>query len=296
VTHEGTPNYSFSRSVASGANSSHPGEPVIEIPNFIYELKDVPSMLKKHAEVAIELEELAHKHGARSIGEYMANPKNPSKDWLAFNFSWKPLVADLEALGSINEYARRRNRQLSADFGVTNTRAELGENKSHGSDSGYYIHSSTFPSRRVSEHTTRKWCVYNWICNYAPIVALESRGLATLANALGVDLNMKHAWNALPWSWLVDWFIGVDEIIGAHSNRFGWYLAGCSTMTHTISRTDNTEACSFDPKIEFPPFSQHTERKQRNGALPSISVKPVANFFKPDHLATLASLKVMGKF
>lgn len=128
--------------------------------------------------------------------------KELANGWLELEFGWKPLVQDVYA--AVELY---RNGLASRGQMVVAT----------GSKSGYYKPVGSSFENRYS----------NLIQNQlAPRIKSRSYGvvrdpnLFTL-NELGLANPALLAWQLLPFSFVVDWFLPISQILGMMSNRIG---------------------------------------------------------------------------
>lgn len=271
----------------------HPGEPAIDLPLFLFELKDVPSMLKHAYKRGKALERAAKGEGQKEIRKYLSNPKNPAEDWLNYHFGWAPFVNDLLALQDIPKYLSRRAHFLSLGEGQhIRTLAELGENDTTGySNSDTYDTNLGITGISRWQQTSHKWIVAHWYHDFEASEAILHDGFAAARGALGLDVGLSTMWNAIPFTWLTDWFVDVGSLIDLKSNRAGISFKNASLMTHrTYTKTTSPKSV---PKGYTITDSQWTkETKQRQLWSPSLPSVLGSNIFTPSRLATLASLQV----
>jgi hypothetical protein len=108
---------------------------------------------------------------------------------------------------------------------------------------------------------------------------------------------LETAWELLPWSWFVDWFSNVGEILAATNNTVGctWGRIAIMRLTRVSYKYD------FDPTGSdvWPVFSgwynQHTTCKERFVGIPVIPVPlprlPIIDGRKFSILLSLAALR-----
>jgi hypothetical protein len=99
-------------------------------------------------------------------------------------------------------------------------------------------------------------------------------------------------WEALPWSWFVDWSFNVGAILKAQANIQGVKFLSACVMDSAITEEDVT-AKGTQKFLSVSNGSRTRETKMRTPFYPTI-VKQNAGFniFEPGHLATIASLQV----
>lgn len=130
--------------------------------------------------------------------------KELANGWLELEFGWKPLVQDVYA--AVEAY---RNGMASRGQLVT----------ALGSKTGYYKPSPTglslmnrYSNLEANELTPRvKSKAYGVVSNPA-VLTLNELGLANPA---------LLAWQLLPFSFIVDWFLPISQILGTLTNRAG---------------------------------------------------------------------------
>lgn len=280
------------RSEAGGIASSHPGSGDVELPVFLYELKDLPGMLKDAYQKGRALERAAKGNTKAAIGRYMSNPKNPAQDWLNYNFGWRPFIQDaISIAGLSNSIAKHSNTLRKWSKGHISRTAQLGSNSNSASGTVSY-------DNRIGilcdYHTTahnRRWVVSHWTIDEFSYNALLTDRSTQINRALGMDAGIHHVWNAMPYTWLTDWFVDIGSIIEVRSNRFGFRYRGGSVMTNTVRETKYVPR----PKQGIPAVSPVTIRhewKLRGSASLNVAHNSSIPFFSGGQLATLSSLAV----
>lgn len=264
--------------------SSHPGESPFSLPNFLFELKDVPRMLNHAKNRARQLENAAKNARARSVYDYLRNPKNPAEDWLNYHFGWVPFIKDMQSIGGLSEWTSKRCSQL--DRQIRRVR-DLGEESTSASRSTTFM--TGVGATQYATLYRHKWVSSRWdVSSHATQAMRESKAIAT-AYALGLDFSISQLWDAMPWSWLVDWFVGVGDIIHTYSNRAGITFNSAVLMDH--ERWDSHIVPNPHATLQVSTCFSSVEFKRRDYANPSVPSVGL-NWFGPTQLATLASLAV----
>ncbi len=281
------------RSYISALADSHPGEPPVSIPNFLFELKDIPDMLMHAGKKAKALEDLAKKKGSKNIYEHLYSPKAVAEDWLNYNFGWRPFVSDLKDISNLSSWSQDRLQFLSKRTFVK-TGGDLGTRIGRGTNNYTYPAGRlSFNTKRDLIDTTHEWFVGHWRVNTPTLQAIQSNQLVQIGHMLNLGSPIDLIYNAMPWSWMVDWFADVGSVIKVNSNKFGVSLVAGNHMINHIQKIKINRIESGDG-LFLSPAEQIIEEKRRISGLPSILDAPnkYFNFFSASRLATLAALSV----
>lgn len=121
--------------------------------------------------------------------------KDPASSWLEINFGWKPLISDIYQACDV----------LQNEFDFTSVRSS-----SKGSLAKRIVHSSDV--------------VESYIVDYRVIsgghVRVTNPNLF-LATQLGLTNPVAVAWDFIPFSFVVDWFLPVNSFLKSFSNDYG---------------------------------------------------------------------------
>lgn len=170
--------------------------------------------------------------------------------WLEFSFGWKPLVSDIDdavkAIGRINE--NKFVQKLSAK----------GSNKKTNYDSGtneYPIADQFVTWIKVSQNITT-----DYDCQIRGAIGVSTTTSKATANrelfGFSWEQFVPTLWELLPWSFLVDYFTNIGDIINAaavNTADLRWTSRTQRAQTNakasaTISpRTSNNVAASLNP-------------------------------------------------
>jgi hypothetical protein len=215
----------------------------LSIPNFLYELKDLPGMIRDIGNLKRQIHNIRQKGYARD-----ANPRNAANHLLSYQMGWAPLISDLRKLVDFQAQVDKKMRELQNLYSngglqrrVRNPawKATLDDvvDASIPCESG--ITSSV--TQRITRHTEiERWGTVRWIPTALPDPRFSSKKMAKLARDLTFGLHGLHpkqVWDAIPWTWLVGWFTNADEYISAHNNSIPLRHSVPCIMTSTFSKT-----------------------------------------------------------
>lgn len=184
----------------------------VSIPNFLLDIKELTRLYE------------LWKEKSTKFPRYIKNVRNATKKdvvnsipdkFIAYKFGWKPTVADLTDLITGVIGLRKKIAEFQDKLGGLFQR---NTSVSHGlltSAAG----TTTYPSGNHS-------CTWTANCQrkveasvtYAamPIAAIHSLDLVLrgLLDSMGFELNPRIIWDAIPFSFVVDWFFDVGSFLG----------------------------------------------------------------------------------
>lgn len=225
---------------AIGWNRTHPLHPVANLGVALVELKDLPGMLKQTRDFFKRLHNVSL-HGPTSkkrIKDFLFDVKsgefNAAGDYLNLQFGWVPFVKDLytainyrEILDKKLRWLRNKNRtsiRRRIELGTVNEATNLGYGPNVGSSvvptltSKLYSSGISAANREMLtyEYKRRIWFTAKWRI-YMPEMDNLKPGFLGLTSLerhfLGLELNPSVIYQALPWSWLIDWFSNAGDVI-----------------------------------------------------------------------------------
>jgi hypothetical protein len=204
----------------------------LSVPNFILDLDQISQLFK------------FWKYGAGLI-------KNAANANLNYQFGWRPTLGDGRA--AYNAVANLHTK-LEA------FRKRLGKlsKKQKRVDAGSETHTGTY----VGLYYTSKWRITRtWTCDafiaYRPLPIPEMTAfeehLRGILDSLGFELNLQIVWDAIPFSFILDWFLDVGLIC----RQFR-----LDTLELPIKLEDSylqyKEKISLDVTCQYRPTSDHT--------------------------------------
>jgi hypothetical protein len=219
-------------------------------------------------------------------------PSSAGSEYLNAEFGWKPLVSDVTDLakGVVNldrvleQLIRDSGRQVRRSYFFPTVYSEsstvIRENISAELDPGhssFYGWGLTNKGRvvRYRQTTIRRWFKGAFTYHLPPEWREGLMGsVAAARDLLGLNLTPEVLWNLAPWSWAVDWFAGIGDVLhnaDAMASdglviRYG-YVMEHSLVRDTFIFEGET---GFEPQFTgFPaPLSLVTEVKLRRKATP----------------------------
>jgi hypothetical protein len=183
-----------------------PTKPSFQALNSIYELRELPGLLRQRM----------HLNDLKSISNY----------WLALQFGWRPLLNDIRKLVIDQIDAQKRLKQLLRDNGRPVRRsiqmADTILSASAGATSGPAILYPAFTTGFYQGPLTGGWTLEEgerwwatarfryWLPGGPRDIAWKRRMIAAI---YGLNPSPSVVYNAIPWTWLADWFFNAGDVI-----------------------------------------------------------------------------------
>lgn len=266
-------------------------------------------------------EGLPHLMGSVFWKDKTSLAKQAGDEYLNYEFGWVPLVSDIRGASYAVTNAHKELSLYERNSGkVVRRRYEFPIEKTEAvellSGDGVWFspnfengitRDSTQPVPRIQKTTKfyrRTW--FSGAFTYHLPVGYRSRDWLTRVSAqagplLGLELTPNVLWNLAPWSWAIDWFSNVGDVV---TNLSDWATDGLVMrygyiMEHTRHEVTYT---MIDP-TRFPPYGKHhaspltflVETKRREKATP-FGFGATWNTFTPRQLAIAAALGITRVF
>lgn len=232
------------------------------------------------------------KRGQRKfIKDYASDAANAAGNgWLALQYGWKPLINDVygaaEALAKGNLDGSSRNRMYSHTSGRSTKSYDLRSKQFESLPSGYIGESSILRTRsaRIS-------------CRYAVQCSRSSPNVQTMAS-LGVLNPLVLAWEVMPYSFVIDWFLPVGNWLNSLDATAGlsFEIGYFSTLTKcklaTIKMANYSFNSGYGTYYEvFEQYKQHdTMDRTRIFSFPSAPFPRFKNPVSSSHLTSAIAL------
>lgn len=253
---------------------TNPSRPDVDLPVFIAELKDLPSLVFDAGGKLIRM--MARHH-------------------LRTHFGVIPLVKDLISMCNFVALTEKRMVEIKSleKKGLSRTRTL--ENASAVSHSTVNMNSDRgwlALNRPMTQTTTCKvWGHVKWHPKPGfPSTNADQLSLARRA-VLGLTVDASTAWELIPFSWLIDWFGSVGTYLAATRNIIPCFPSTPQIMRHYVAETFVSMGGSGSD------FHSRYEEKQRRTSSASILTAHMP-FLSNGQLAVLGSLTILkvGKY
>lgn len=178
---------------------------------FLGELRESVRMIKRPAEALADklnkhVEKLSKKRPKRPSESWN---KTVAESWLEGVFGWMPLISDIHdiAEASIQKFDEPRIKRLS-DFGVEEDASSQTLVRTAGGASIYYHYGQ--------EITHQVKVIY--LCGYKVQIDTSEGSLGRIVESSGLGTwqdAVVAGWELVPWSFLVDYFSNIGNVINA---------------------------------------------------------------------------------
>lgn len=205
---------------ATGWNRARPGRPSAELGVALAEIRELPRMLKTTA--------LAFKRGTKSLSNRAAD------QWLNSQFGWKPFLGDIRDMISTYfsmenqlRFLRNHNGKWLHRSCTLNNQTELECNEETGRTHIFPTLTSNFYDAWTADDwwiktetsvSDRQWFEGRFRY-YIPNINSVYWERNAVRKLYGINLTPSLVWELVPWSWLIDWFSNVGDVISNLDNN-----------------------------------------------------------------------------
>lgn len=197
-----------------------------------------------------------------------ASPRNLDNYWLEFQYGWRPLLSDIYGSAELiaKTYSERRPSRLHSKSEDRQSRQNYGYQKQYGSN------------RNVSEGIID---ISRYTIDFYEESALSSRLAQT-----GISNPLLLAWELLPYSFVLDWFVPVGRYLSTLDATNGLVFKSGTVSRYTeIDRTfvwdgagstvDGGIAISYKTTDKTVSYSRSKLTSFPSASLPSFNRSPL---------------------
>lgn len=241
---------------------------------FLAELRETLHMIRNPAKSLREGIRKAIDYLGSHRGRMMRRPKSARQKfladtWLEFSFGWSPLLSDLNEAKNVLD--RRQNQLLQELIPIVGVGTKESVTFGFNSFSNGIVNMlaeirATYRSQKI----------------YAGAVSSRAAGDTLLSmDALGMSPRsfVPVLWEAMPWSFMIDYFTNVGDVLSAWSNQTTKLAWGRETA-RTVSTYESTAVPKLPPLFvvqvyEYSMTSGKTTARKRTVQRNYISYVPV---------------------
>jgi len=265
---------------------SNPSRAEVQTLNFIYELKDLPMMVK-------EIGDFKLKRYLDRPPEHLAN------FYLSHQMGWKPLFRDIKKMLMFQDAVDKRVRELErlqSKGGFTRRIRSDSWKQTVASDATIVTIESNLgdfiDARKTSVTSIERWGSTRWAPSNLALHGMDAKEIRRFARDLvfGLNASPKYVWDAFPWTWMIDWFTNTGDFMAANANRVPANASVPCVMTKTRTVTSFTRVDNFKEVYRGGDGSAVLEWLSRT--LHPGFLTATAPFIGSRHLSILSSLAV----
>lgn len=269
---------------------SGPLTPRIFLPVSLFELRDIPKMLR-HAG------NLLHKIGGRSGLDPV---KEAAAANLAYQFGWAPLIEDIGKMLDFSDIVRKRQRILLGAHSERGIRRRVILDSNSRTDTGSQTTWSTYTvmadQRWNWNGSYKRWATVTWKVKDKSQIGRIPTFQEGMRTALG--LNKGHIpiamWKAMPWTWAIDWFADISNVMLANYNMIYYQPSRCCIMTHLKGENVYSPWSSQNGLFHIT-MGRHTmDIKRRVPFYPSAQVTLKLPFMDSFKLSIVGSMSILA--
>lgn len=209
----------------------NPSRPVVDVGQFIGELKDAPKMIFQIGDLLRKI------HKAKLLKKaYVPTKEDIAGGYLGWVFGWEPLISDLVKLLDFSEAVDNRIRELEALKAGDLRRTYTAMDTEHLYTTNPVFLGPSYAAvasiRYESRIQAKKWVRVRYKPSAATLRMLGD-DLRDQARSLvfGHNLHYSTLWELMPWSWLIDWFTTAGDYFAANRNHLQVTVDDIAVMT-----------------------------------------------------------------
>jgi hypothetical protein len=231
-----TPEPSDESAITQALAHTNPSRPYVDLPVFAYELKDLPGLMKYYAEIGYK------QFRDRPIQELGGL-------YLQHEYGVKAFFRDLFRMMDFQKATERRLREFK---NLRDGKSGLGRTSTVWSDKSSSIHyeylTPLYQEGNVVIITVRtdrrKWLSLRWTASEDFQSLSDTQLLDRMMKVMfGLEPSFATIWEAMPWSWMIDWYSNIGDVYAASRNSVGAVASDICIMKSTVSGLD----CSMAP-------------------------------------------------
>lgn len=284
---------------------ANPNSSDINIPNVLFELKELPGLVKSLGQNALDF--IRKQVSAKTFAS--AN--------LAWQFGISPMVQDAEKLGKVAKAMNNRlqSMQQLRRYGRINKKKRLGLYENTSSTNLVANSLRGYVTTTVTSRTEASvWGISQWVLDpntRSPLLADNSSpinqfltslpfGLKTPEEAIAfrastglLRYDLIDLWEIMPWSWAVDYFSNTSEYLAANKNSLGLIPTHLAICIQQDTYRSHPSSVSTGGTVFLSPGQSHVHTKDRTPMSITSAQRNHRVFDKlltPTQIANLASI------
>lgn len=260
------------------AANTNPGRPDVSVPLLLFDtLSSLPKTVWDFGNALIS-------QGGR--------PKKSSNSVAAGNFGWDQLFRDTAALFDFAEHASKRAKELSRLYskgGLRRSQTVWSANLPQSAVVVLQSQGTWIEAELEISNNFRKWVSTRW--RPATADPLPEADQVQKARELvhGWHIAPADVWNAMPWSWLTDYFGNIGDYLAANRNSSEFRLESCCVM-YGFERRFKYKKLIHDPALTVTqPSALYATKTRKLGNITLTTNVPVISAQRLTNLLGIAA-------
>lgn len=227
--------------LANALARSNPNRPNVDVPVFLFELREIPGLIKDWGNDLLKSRDLivSRKVDLRKV------PRVVGKKYLEYQFGVMPFIKDV--MGMLNFQANVQKKLNALDdmqHGVLRRKTTVWTDSSVSGWYNYYVtalYREATKFRFKMETSRHRWVSTRWTTDMPLPSNDQDRYLLATRLAYGLDISLSTLWEAMPWSWLIDWFSNIGDLVASGRNTIPVSHGGSCIMETTSTGVSEWE-------------------------------------------------------
>ena len=291
---------SDSVSIEMAKSRTNPNRPITDLPVFIFEIKDIPRLIKQAGDLILHGRRLLRKE-KEALYEL---PFKAADSYLGYQFGLRPLIRDVSNMmnfvGSVDKKIATLEKLYSNGGRGRSFHSTVYEDTARENPgwvvyvTGLYGDSNLFRISAITER--KKWVSIKWKPLEPPPRTVDDKRWLATRLAYGLDISFATLWEAMPWSWLVDWFTNVGDVLQNTRNTVPVSADNSCVMFQTKCRWQfdgrygDGYAAGGSPKALPAPWLEQT--RTPGGSFGGVGLNHELPFLNGNQLSILGALAV----
>nr|UJQ85715.1 MAG: putative maturation protein [Leviviridae sp.] len=270
---------------------TNPSRSHVSLPVFLAELRDLPRLIRDTGRLIQQGKKIV------LVGPNVVGKRDVARNYLSWQFGWKPLLSDINKMLQFSDSVAKRSVELRALYSKGGlSRRYVYRTDNVGSTTNGLIESAALLLNGRTSITSKRvfWATLKWRPTLSGLPTRDE-DLQALARKLvfGVHSSqqLSNLWEALPWSWLIDWFSDIGDYLQATNNSVAHTSGFVNVMRH--SRTDVRVVPIGVPSwLNATTANGYTDQKERFQVTPS-PISATLPFLSGRQLSILGAISVL---
>lgn len=271
-------------------SQSGPLTPNLYLPVSVFELRDIPRMLRHAGNL---LHGISRPSGLNPVKEAAAAN-------VAYQFGWGPLIEDIGKMLDFSDAVKKRQMMLARAHSSKGVRRRVILDSGHDSREGQTTVWSTYTlladQKYVQTRQYKRWATVTWtVKDKSQIgrIPTFTEGFRTMTGTNAGHIPIA-IWKALPWTWAVDWFTDISNVLQANYNMIYYQPSRACIMTHSKSQRHYRHFRTSSGKFEISSSYITQEWKERQPFSPTARATMKLPFLDSFKLSIVGSLTILA--